>query len=307
MRKLRLLRAQPTSSPAPGADRPVLRAHRQFHQRRAVGPADRRALGHDLPRPRAGGVPRHPSQLYRRCSRACCSSSCCSGMAPAHRRAHAAGRADAACSAWATALARIIGELFREPDPQLGFLFGGTTMGQLLSVPLFLLGLWLFIRARRRAARHDVSALADASPRAHQERGADHRGALHGRGARPSASTAITRRAIRSARAGDFITAPEISQMFGELIGLWCAEMWQRMGRPRPVRLVELGPGRGTLMADALRAVGQAVPGFPASAATCIWSRPARRCARARPARARPRPARTGTTAGTRCPRARSC
>jgi NADH dehydrogenase [ubiquinone] 1 alpha subcomplex assembly factor 7 len=54
--------------------------------------------------------------------------------------------------------------------------------------------------------------------------------------------------------AGDFITAPEISQMFGELIGLWCADLWLRMGRPAPLRLIELGPGRGTLMADMLRA-----------------------------------------------------
>jgi NADH dehydrogenase [ubiquinone] 1 alpha subcomplex assembly factor 7 len=53
--------------------------------------------------------------------------------------------------------------------------------------------------------------------------------------------------------AGDFITAPEISQMFGELLGAWCVAIWQSMGRPDPVRLVELGPGRGTLMADALR------------------------------------------------------
>jgi NADH dehydrogenase [ubiquinone] 1 alpha subcomplex assembly factor 7 len=60
---------------------------------------------------------------------------------------------------------------------------------------------------------------------------------------------------------GDFVTAPEISQMFGELIGLWCAVVWQAMGRPRPFRWIELGPGRGTLMADALRA-GRAVPGF---------------------------------------------
>ncbi|MFO0996395.1 MAG: class I SAM-dependent methyltransferase [Alphaproteobacteria bacterium] len=55
-------------------------------------------------------------------------------------------------------------------------------------------------------------------------------------------------------RSGDFITAPEISQMFGELIGLWCVECWIRLGEPAPVALVELGPGRGTLMADALRA-----------------------------------------------------
>lgn len=54
--------------------------------------------------------------------------------------------------------------------------------------------------------------------------------------------------------AGDFVTAPEVSQMFGELIGLWAVETWHRMGSPSPFLLAELGPGRGTLMADALRA-----------------------------------------------------
>ena len=62
-------------------------------------------------------------------------------------------------------------------------------------------------------------------------------------------------------RAGDFVTAPEISQIFGELIGLCCAELWQRLGRPDPVIVAELGPGRGTLMRDFLRAA-EAVPGF---------------------------------------------
>ena len=62
-------------------------------------------------------------------------------------------------------------------------------------------------------------------------------------------------------RQGDFITAPEVSQMFGELIGLWCADTWQRMGEPPEVILAELGPGRGTLMADALRAA-KVLPGF---------------------------------------------
>lgn len=57
--------------------------------------------------------------------------------------------------------------------------------------------------------------------------------------------------------AGDFITAPEISQMFGELIGLWLADMWIRAGRPEPVHYVELGPGRGTLARDALRAAAR--------------------------------------------------
>ena len=55
-------------------------------------------------------------------------------------------------------------------------------------------------------------------------------------------------------QSGDFVTAPEISQMFGELIGLWCADIWVRAGREEPVHYVELGPGRGTLARDALRA-----------------------------------------------------
>jgi len=66
--------------------------------------------------------------------------------------------------------------------------------------------------------------------------------------------------------AGDFITAPEISQMFGELLGLWCAETWMRLGRPDPVALIELGPGHGTLMQDALRAVTISCPTFAAAA-----------------------------------------
>ena len=60
---------------------------------------------------------------------------------------------------------------------------------------------------------------------------------------------------------GDFVTAPEISQMFGELIGLWAAHVWTQIGSPTPVHLVELGPGRGVLMADALRAA-RAAPEF---------------------------------------------
>lgn len=64
--------------------------------------------------------------------------------------------------------------------------------------------------------------------------------------------------------AADFITAPEISQTFGELLGLWSAVAWQAMGAPSPFQLVELGPGRGTMMADALRALGR-VAGFAAA------------------------------------------
>ncbi|EEW24644.1 class I SAM-dependent methyltransferase [Rhodobacter ferrooxidans] len=66
-------------------------------------------------------------------------------------------------------------------------------------------------------------------------------------------------------RAGDFTTAPEISQMFGELLGLCLAQAWLDQGSPAPITLAELGPGRGTLMADVLRATS-GVPGFHAAA-----------------------------------------
>lgn len=61
-------------------------------------------------------------------------------------------------------------------------------------------------------------------------------------------------------REGDFVTAPEVSQMFGELIGIWCADAWQRMGAPGHYHLIELGPGKGTLMADLIRAL-RTIPG----------------------------------------------
>lgn len=62
-------------------------------------------------------------------------------------------------------------------------------------------------------------------------------------------------------RDGDFITAPEVSQMFGELVGLWAASVWNAMGMPEHVMFIELGPGRGTMMADALRAI-RILPAF---------------------------------------------
>jgi NADH dehydrogenase [ubiquinone] 1 alpha subcomplex assembly factor 7 len=65
---------------------------------------------------------------------------------------------------------------------------------------------------------------------------------------------------------GDFITAPEVSQMFGEMIGLWMVAVWKQMGSPENIRVVELGPGRGTMMKDALRAA-KVIPAFLETAA----------------------------------------
>ena len=83
--------------------------------------------------------------------------------------------------------------------------------------------------------------------------------------------------ATRPGLGRDFITAPETSQVFGELLGLWAGHEWQAMGAPDGLQLAELGPGRGTLMADALRA-GTQVPGFAEAAAlTLIEASPALR------------------------------
>ncbi|MGB9152190.1 MAG: SAM-dependent methyltransferase [Alphaproteobacteria bacterium] len=70
-------------------------------------------------------------------------------------------------------------------------------------------------------------------------------------------------------RTGDFVTSPEVSQMFGEMIGVWCAQTWRELGKPNPFALVELGPGRGTMMRDILRATAN-VGGFHEAKQLCL-------------------------------------
>ena len=121
---------------------------------------------------------------------------------------------------------------------------------------------------------------------------------------------------------GDFVTAPEISQVFGELIGVWAAAVWQAMGGP-PAVVAELGPGRGTLMADALRVFGR-VPGLrdrvtialvetspmPARDATrdvAILPCPAALVRGHRGGAAQARSLSSPTSSSTRCPSGSSC
>ena len=73
---------------------------------------------------------------------------------------------------------------------------------------------------------------------------------------------------------GDFTTAPEVSQMFGELIGLWCALVWRMIGAPERVVLAELGPGRGTLMNDLLRAAATVPPFLKAAEVWLVETSP---------------------------------
>lgn len=74
------------------------------------------------------------------------------------------------------------------------------------------------------------------------------------------------RQAAPIGRAGDFITAPEISQVFGELVGLWLASAWDQASQPKRCYLVDAGPGRGVLMVDALRAAKRTMPDFAKAA-----------------------------------------
>lgn len=87
---------------------------------------------------------------------------------------------------------------------------------------------------------------------------------------------------------GDFITAPEISQMFGELIGLWCLQSWMELGAPEAVRLVELGPGRGVMMADMLRAARVRPAFLEALRVTLVEASPALQAAQAQALAAAP-------------------
>ncbi|MBL8790631.1 MAG: SAM-dependent methyltransferase [Rhizobiales bacterium] len=79
--------------------------------------------------------------------------------------------------------------------------------------------------------------------------------------------------------AGDFTTSPEISQVFGELIGVWVAQVWQSMGSPRRFALIELGPGRGTLMADILRVLAKVDACAKAAEVHLVETSPALRAA----------------------------
>ena len=215
-----------------------------------------------------GGPDAAPSEpalrgLPRR--RSCCSS--CSARCSASRR-RGSGRASlTGVFLIGYGVARIIGEFFRQPDAQLGFLVCGIDHGPAAVAAA----------AARRRSGSCCARAAGAAPR-REPRSRDAARAAHPRerAARrvadymavalhdPQHGYYATRDPLGAA--GDFITAPEISQIFGELIGLWCADSGQRMGRPDPVVLVELGPGRGTLMADVLRAVARRA-GFPPRAA----------------------------------------
>ncbi len=137
-------------------------------------------------------------------------------------------------------MARTFAEFFRQPDIQIGYLAGGLTMGMLLSMPMIVVGIGgddLVRRAGRhqRARRRGVTPLAEKLIAQIRADGpmtvADFMAACL---ADPEHGYYMRREPF--GRAGDFITAPEISQMFGELVGLWAVGVWEMMGSPDAVR-----------------------------------------------------------------------
>ena len=161
-------------------------------------------------------------------------------------------------------VSRIIVEFAREPDQQLGFLIAGTTMGQWLSLPMVMIGALLIRHAlrssRRRHHRTDMTTPLETRIRAMIEKDGpmpvDKFMAL----CLTDPEDGYYRRADPLGAAGDFTTAPEISQMFGELVGLWLYDEAIKQGVAAEAALVELGPGRGTLMKDALRCYAGIAP-----------------------------------------------
>ena len=219
--------------------------------------------------PRGGPLPRHPSQLYQAFFEGVLLSRSCSCRVAPHRRPAPARPADR----------RVLRRLRRGPHrrrivprarclPRLSSLgTTGSPWACCCRCRCWPFGGWLIVRAYRSAARR---ARDDRAVTTELGRLIARRIALTGpisvadfmAEALGHPRLGYYRRALPLGAAGDFTTAPEISQMFGELLGAWLAERWLAMGRPRPVRLVELGPGRGTLMADALRAT-RGVAGLP--------------------------------------------
>ena len=207
--------------------------------------------------PGAGPLPRHPSQLYE----AALEGLVLFIVLAIAVRAGSLKRPGLTIGLFAIvyALARSFCEFFREPDPQLGFLWGGLTMGMLLSIPLFLAGIafvWHAMRhppLRSRGCMSEPSALEKEIRRLIAVSGpmpiARYMSLCL---THPQHGYYVTRDPFGAG--GDFTTAPEVSQIFGELLGLWALSVWRMMDEPAAINLIELGPGRGTMMRDALRA-----------------------------------------------------
>ncbi len=229
---------------------PVLRAHRKFYQRRIMGPPDGCSVGRRVP-DRWALCPSSKPAL-RSGLEGIVLLLVLSVMIWAFRALKAPAHVTGTFVA-GYALSRIFVEFFREPDAQIGYLAGNwLTMGMVLSAPI--VRAWRLghpscaLRCQRPAER--ISAMPTPlarriksliRPQRPLER---HRLFL----ALPRRSRAwLLQDAPTLRRTGDFVTAPEVSQLFGEMLGVFMVQPGSAMSLPANVRLVEIGPGRGTM------------------------------------------------------------
>ncbi len=230
--------------------------------------------------PHAGPEPRHPSQLYE---------AALEGIVLflilrllTHRfKALGRPRLVGGAFIFLYGSARIFVEFFRMPDAQLGYLLGTgwLTMGMVLSIPCCSSASG---RSRPRSPAPTNPGRSRPRPRRERPRPAHPR---RDRGIGPDAARPFWNLVLFDPAAGyytsrdpigadgDFTTAPEISQMFGELLAAWAFAAWDGLGRPSPFTFAEAGPGRGTLMADMLRTLRQFDPAFLQAAPVCASSR----------------------------------
>ncbi len=201
----------------------------------------------------SGGLPRHPSQLYEAFLEGLCLFLI---MFFAARNPNVRRRTGMLFGIFVTGygLSRFIVEFYREPDQQVGFILQYFTMGQLLSLPMILAGIVLIVYAKK----HKNQLHNEIAARIREQ------GPIPVAEYMGLAADVYYKTQEAFGVRGDFTTAPEISQMFGEMIAIWLVDMWVKMGQPAEVKLVELGPGRGTLAADILRTVA-AWPDFKAA------------------------------------------
>ena len=217
--------------------------------------------------PDGGPLPRHPSQLYEAALEGWCFRRAAL-VADPRRRARRRGFAHRASSRSAMASRGSSASSSASPTRSSAFSSGGLTMGMLLSLPMMLAGVGLISGASRRASRGprivNSISLSKRNPPAHRSVAARCPSPNTWRCAWRTRRTAIYVTRDPLGAGGDFITAPEISQLFGELIGLWAATVWQALGEPVHLHLVDLAPVAAPTMRDALRAA-QIVPDFLAS------------------------------------------
>src|SRR5690606_21894907 len=242
--------------------------HRQLHQWRAVGPPDRRVVGDDLPA-RSARPAAPPEPALRSRARRSAGDRGHAAAVLAHPRALSSGSAGR-CVHRADRGGPLRGRILprtrcrsRPPGgadrPQPGPVAdhsadpGGPGAGGLVAAAAAL--------GERAAARRRLSAVGPEPPPAQRSLADTFRRLIEADGPislqqfMGESNARYYAHKDPLGRDGDFVTAPEISQMFGELVGLWLADMWLRAGSPANPVYVELGPGRGTLASDALRAM----------------------------------------------------